>query len=76
MQDGPESVYKGEYGGETYTVQVFAAAGVAPRGKREALLRIRFRGITEDFVEFVPRSFTEPYIHTAARRLIADAWPS
>jgi hypothetical protein len=50
MQDGAEASYDGEYGGETFTVQVFAAAGVAPRGERQVLLRIRFRGITEDFV--------------------------
>jgi hypothetical protein len=76
MLDGPEASYEGEYGGETYTVQVFTAAGLAPRGKRQVLLRIRFRGMTEDFVEMVPRSFTEVFIHTAVRRLISEAWPT
>jgi hypothetical protein len=77
MRDGPEASYEGEYAGEIYTVQVFPVAGaIAPRGKRQVLLRIRFRGITEDLVELVPRSFTEVFIHTAVRRLIGEAWPS
>jgi hypothetical protein len=76
MQHGQEASYDGEYGAETYTVQVFRAAGLAPRGKRQVVLRIRFRGITEDFVELVPRSFTELHIHSAVRRLIDEAWPS
>ena len=46
------------------------------RGKRHVLLRIRYRGKTEDFVEEVPRAFTEIYIRTVVRRLIAEYWPS
>lgn len=75
MQDGPEAAYEGEYEDEPYTVQVFPAAGVAPRGKRQVVLRIRFRGTTEDFLELVPRSFTELFIHTAVHRLVGEAWP-
>jgi len=77
MRDGPEAWYEGEYAGETYTVQVFPAVGaIAPRGKRQVLLQIRFRGMTEDFIELVPRSFTEVFIHRTVRRLIDEAWPS
>jgi len=58
------------------TWPVVPAVGLAPRGKRQVVLRIRFRGLTEEFVELVPRSFTELYIHSAVRRLIDEAWPS
>jgi hypothetical protein len=61
----------------SYTVQVFpAVAGAAKRGKRHLLLRVRYRGKTQDFVEEVPRSYTELYIRTVGRRLIAEYWPS
>jgi hypothetical protein len=65
----------GEHDGQDYTVQVIPAADVAPRGKQHVVLRIRFRGITEDFNELTPRAFTEKFIHTALRRLIATTWP-
>jgi hypothetical protein len=68
--------YIGEHEGQDYTVQVMPAADVAPRGKQHVVLRIRFRGITEDFSELIPRSFTEGFIHTRVRLLIADTWPS
>jgi hypothetical protein len=75
--NGPDAGYDGEVGDETYTVQVFpAVAGAAKRGKRRVLLRVRYRGKTQDFVEEVPRSYTELYIRTVVRRLIAEYWPS
>ena len=76
MSDGPDAAYVGEYDGETYTVQVIPTEtkGVA-RGKRQVVLRIRYRGRTEDVVELVPRAFTEPAVHTIVRRLIAEQWP-
>ena len=63
--------------GRDLHVQVFQTAdAIAPRGKRQVLLRIRFRRITEDFVELVPRSFTEVFIHRTVRRLIGETWPN
>jgi hypothetical protein len=75
MEDGLEATYDGELEGDTYTVVVFATEtrGV-PRGKRQVRLRIRYRGRTEDVVKMVPRSFTEPLVHRAARQLIAERW--
>jgi hypothetical protein len=74
--DGPEATYDGEIGDDVYTVQVLPTEGAVPRGKRKVLLRIRYQGRTEDFVETVPRAFTELYIRTVVRRLIAEYWPT
>jgi hypothetical protein len=74
--DGAEVTYEGEIGEDVYTVQVLGVEGVAvSKGKRQVLLRIRFRGKTQDFVEEVPRQFTELYVRTVVRRLIAEYWP-
>jgi hypothetical protein len=75
--DGPEVTYDGEVENQTYTVQVFPTESRAvSRGKQQVLLRVRYRGRTEDFVEMVPRSFTELAVHTIVRRLISDRWPT
>jgi hypothetical protein len=72
-----QRAYDGEIGENTYTVQVLpAVAGAAPKGKRNVLLRIRFREQTHDFIEQVPRSYSEVYIRDVVRRLIAEYWPS
>ena len=76
MPDHVETEFAGEHAGQNYTVQVLPTADVAPRGKRHVVLRIRFRGATEDFVELIPRTLTEAFIHTTVRGLIADTWPS
>jgi hypothetical protein len=76
-RDGPEATYDGEVGEDVYTVQVLPMeTGAVPKGKRQVLLRIRFRGTTQDVVEEVPRHFTELYVRNMVRRLIAEYWPS
>ena len=73
----PEAAYDGEHEGDTYTVQIFPTeTKAAPRGKRQVMLRVRYRRRTADFVEVVPRSFTEPFLHTLVRRLIDERWPA
>ena len=75
--DGSQAAYVGEYEGETYTVVVIPTETLgAPRGKRRVVLRTRYRGRTEDFVELVSRTFTERSVHTLVRRLIAQEWHS
>ncbi len=75
--DGPEATYEGEIGEDVYTVQVLPLdVGAVPKGKRQVLLRIRFRGKTQDVVEEVPRHFTELYVRKMVRRVIAEYWPT
>jgi len=69
----PELAYDGEYDDETYTVQVLPSGATAAT-RREVVLRIRFRGRTENFPEVVPPSFTETYIHDVVHRLLAKHW--
>ena len=82
VASGSDAVYEGEYAGHPYTVLVFPTeTGGVRRGKRQVRLRIRYGGHTEDGVEWVHRSHNEartdlkePFIHTIARRLIAERW--
>lgn len=69
----PELAYDGEYEDETYTVQVLPAGNVEAT-QRAVVLRVRFRGRTENFPEIIPRSFTEAYIHEVVHRLLAKHW--